>query len=217
MWHVCMCACVYVFMCICEIAGAGLVCFFVHTCTCSSRSRARTHAQGRESGTVRSAHTSDLDWMRECTLACKSALQGTVVMPRTAHLLLLSLCLQIAPTLGHARLECPPSRSKKNGAKEGPCDAQDVAGIPAYSLQPGLNTVTWLESIGHPGAAGHFVLSLDDLDEGFEDCILLDHVPHNEPLRPQYGREETYQRSAITLFIPKVQRSRCHLQFLSYI
>jgi len=178
----------------------------------------RTHAcTGSREWDRAKCTPSDLDWMRERTLACKSVLRRTVVMPRAAHLLLLSLCLQTAPALGHTRLECPPSRSKKTGAKEGPCDAQDVAGIPAYPLHPGLNTVTWLESIGHPGAAGRFALSLDGLDEGFEDCILLDHVPHNEHSRPQYDREETYKRSAITLFIPNVQCSRCHLQFLSFM
>lgn len=144
--------------------------------------------------------------------------QGVGAWNRSARYLLLSLIVvHMAPILGHTRLECPPPRSKKTGSKTGPCDAEDEPGLPPFPLNPGLNTVTWLESIGHPGAAGRFALSLDGTDDGFESCILLDHVPHDEHSRPKYSDETSYHRSSITLFIPDIKCERCHLQFLTFM
>ena len=126
----------------------------------------------------------------------------------------LGFCLaQLAA--GHTRLECPPPRSKETGAKTGPCDAPDNPALPAFPLSPGLNTVTWLESIGHPGAPARFALSLDGSDKGFESCILLDHVPHDERSRPSFSNEATHHRSSITLFVPDVRCERCHLQLIT--
>ena len=87
--------------------------------------------------------------------------------------LLLGSALAVFVT-AHTRLECPPPRSGNTGQKVGPCDAPDDPTLPAYPLMPNaLNTITWLESIPHPGAPGRFALSLDGQDEGFETCILL--------------------------------------------
>jgi len=108
-----------------------------------------------------------------------------------------------------------PPRSKETGAKAGPCDAPDNPALPAFALTPGLNTVTWLESIGHPGAPARFALSLDGSDQGFESCILLDHVPHDEQSRPSFGDETSFHRSSITLYIPDVKCERCHLQLIT--
>jgi len=117
----------------------------------------------------------------------------------------------------HSRLECPPPRSRETGAKGGPCDAQDDPTLPAYPLHPGLNTVTWLESLSHPGAPARFALSSDGVDDGFESCLLLDHVPHDERSLPSIQDELTYHRSSITLFIPDVKCERCHLQLISFM
>lgn len=117
----------------------------------------------------------------------------------------------------HTRLECPPPRSKQTGAKQGPCDAPDNLNLKPYPLHPGLNTVTWLESLGHPGAPGRFALSLDGSDTGFESCILLDHVPHDENSNPSMADERMYHRSSITLWIPDVQCERCNLQLITYM
>ena len=46
-------------------------------------------------------------------------------------------------------------------------------------------------------------------------CILLDHVPHDENSKPAFGDETTYHRAALTLYIPDVKCERCHLQFLT--
>lgn len=116
----------------------------------------------------------------------------------------------------HTRLECPPSRSKETGEKVGPCDAPDDLSLPAFPLVPNaLNTITWLESIPHPGAPARFALSLDGMDEGFEECLLLDHVPHDELSKPSFGDESTFHRSSITLFIPDIYCERCNLQLMT--
>ena len=116
--------------------------------------------------------------------------------------------------------ECrnPPPRSGATGAKTGPCDAPDDPSLPAYPLIPGeLNTITWLESLPHPGAPGRIALSLDGDDSAgsFESCLLLDHIPHDENSRPRFGRELTYHRSSITIWVPDVACERCHLQLMT--
>jgi len=118
--------------------------------------------------------------------------------------------------LAHTRLECPPPRSGRTGNKIGPCDAPDNTDVPPFALQPNaLNTITWLESISHPGAPARFALSLDNEDEGFESCLLLDHVPHDERSQPVANAPTTWHRSSITLWIPDVYCERCHLQLLT--
>jgi len=130
---------------------------------------------------------------------------------------ILSSSLQ-STVYAHTRLECPPPRSGKTGEKTGTCDAPDDLSLPAYPLIPGaFNTITWLESIPHPGAPGRLALSLDGDDsmESFESCILLDHIPHDEYATPKFSEESTWHRSSITVWIPDVYCKRCHLQFIS--
>lgn len=133
-----------------------------------------------------------------------------------------ALILWLGAVTAHNRLECPPSRSAATGAKVGPCDLPDNPNIPAFPLQPNaLNTVTWLESISHPGAPARFSLSLDGNDnndvEGFESCILLDHVPHDEYSRPSFRDPSSYHRTSITLWIPDVYCERCSLQLVTFM
>mmetsp|Transcript_14316 Transcript_14316/g.25153 ORF Transcript_14316/g.25153 Transcript_14316/m.25153 type:complete len:451 (+) Transcript_14316:153-1505(+) len=137
-----------------------------------------------------------------------------------------SLCLPVAisltffqtPIQAHTRLECPPPRSGKTGEKVGPCDAPDDPLLPAYPLKPGaFNTITWLESIAHPGAPGRLALSLDGDDslESFESCLLLDHIPHDEYSMPFFSDPQSWHRSSITIWIPDVYCERCHLQLIT--
>lgn len=144
--------------------------------------------------------------------------------------LLLMLLLHVRRVDSHARLECPPPLSSNTGEKSGPCDSNtDNGSVPAYPLLPNaFNTITWLESIPHPGAPARFALSNevvaddDDGDDlinnnniGFESCILLDHVPHDARALPNYLNESSYHRSSITLWIPDVYCERCYLQLIS--
>ena len=131
---------------------------------------------------------------------------------------LLSSYLIPTLTYAHSRLECPPPRSGKTGEKTGPCDAPDDLTLAPYPLIPNaFNTITWLESIPHPGAPGRLALSRDgdDSTDSFESCILLDHIPHDENSRPNYGDASSWHRSSITVFIPDVKCERCHLQFIT--
>jgi len=137
-----------------------------------------------------------------------------------SNLILMAMLLQchvIQHTEAHTRLECPPPRTKATGAKKGPCDAADDLTLNPFPLQPGLNTITWLESLGHPGAPARFALSLDGTDTGFESCVLLDHVPHDERSKPKMQDELTHHRSSITLWIPDIQCERCTLQLITYM
>jgi len=141
--------------------------------------------------------------------------------------LLLLLLLTAAPprslrwVAGHVRMECPPPLSGETGVKTGPCDVRsDDGSMPSFPLRPNaLNTITWLESIGHPGAPARFALSRDgialDGDGGLETCILLDHVPHDARSKPKFVDESTWHRSGITLWIPDVKCDRCYLQLVS--
>lgn len=135
------------------------------------------------------------------------------------------LLLSAPPHLvdGHVRMECPPPLSGETGEKVGPCDVRsDDGSLPAFPLRPNaFNMITWLESIGHPGAPARFALSrdgiaLDDSDDtGFETCLLLDHVPHDAWSNPTFRDESTWHRSTITLWIPDVKCDRCYLQLVS--
>eukprot|EP00536_Pseudo-nitzschia_multiseries_P003130 jgi/Psemu1/322881/estExt_fgenesh1_pg.C_440031 len=119
----------------------------------------------------------------------------------------------------HARLECPPPLSGATGAKAGPCDSLDDGSLPAFPLEANaLNTITWLESISHPGAPSRFALSGEGGDATgftFETCLLLDHVPHDARSRPRFGNASSWHRSSITLWIPDIYCERCHLQLVS--
>eukprot|EP00537_Pseudo-nitzschia_pungens_P004157 CAMPEP_0172373764 /NCGR_PEP_ID=MMETSP1060-20121228/53138_1 /TAXON_ID=37318 /ORGANISM="Pseudo-nitzschia pungens, Strain cf. cingulata" /LENGTH=372 /DNA_ID=CAMNT_0013100189 /DNA_START=125 /DNA_END=1243 /DNA_ORIENTATION=- len=142
------------------------------------------------------------------------------VASRLALLLLVS-CLLLENgnhrVAAHARLECPPPLSGATGAKNGPCDALDDGTLEAFPLKANaLNTITWLESISHPGAPTRFALSGEGGDaEGFENCVLLDHVPHDALSRPMFLDALSWHRNSITLWIPDVYCERCHLQLVS--
>jgi len=125
----------------------------------------------------------------------------------------------------HNRLECPPPRSGNTGAKSGPCDAADpgAAVLPAFALTANaINTVTWLEALSHPGAPARFALSLDgnsdDNDDGFESCILLDHIPHDEYSFPEAIFDAVRShRQSLSLYIPDIYCERCTLQLVTYM
>jgi len=134
---------------------------------------------------------------------------------------------------GHVRIECPPPLSGNTDEKVGPCDVleDDFSSTPAFELIPNsLNTITWLESISHPGAPTRFALSSDVIENNdnsrmildsnivgnsFESCILLDHVPHDAYSQPNYRNESSWHRSSITLWIPDIKCERCYLQLIS--
>jgi len=140
-------------------------------------------------------------------------------MPSSTSSLLGGLVLLLLPlTDAHTRLECPPPRSAETGMKQGPCDAPDNPNLEAFPLTPNaLNTITWLESIPHPGAPARLALSRDgdDSSDSFESCVLLDHIPHDEYSLPNFADPLSFHRQSITVYIPDVYCERCHLQLVS--
>lgn len=141
------------------------------------------------------------------------------------HIGALVMICQVLTARAHTRLVCPEPRSLKTGAKQGPCDAADDPNQVAFQLTPGYNTIHWEESISHPGAPARFALSRDGDDSGasFESCLLLDHVPHDDNAYV-FGATAAsplpnpkYHQYMITLWLPDVQCTRCHLQLVTYM
>jgi len=123
--------------------------------------------------------------------------------------LALALCSQ-----AHFRLRCPTPRNANTGLKTGPCDVDtgNFSG-PAITLAPGLNTISWEESVGHLGAPYRIVLSQENNDA--EVCVLLDHIPHNEDSKPNINDPSTYVRYYVNVNIPDVKCDKCsiHMAF----
>jgi len=121
---------------------------------------------------------------------------------------------QSAHHIENSGLRCPPPRNPDTGLKVGPCDV-DTGNFtgPAITLAPGLNTISWEESIGHLGAPFRIVLSDENNDS--EACTLLDHIPHNDDSHPDYNDPTTYVPYYINVVIPDVKCDKCsiHMAF----
>jgi hypothetical protein len=137
-------------------------------------------------------------------------------MVRLAQRVLALTCMALG-ALAHSRLVCPPPRTSDIGAKDGPCDAADDLSKPAVTLAPGLNTIRWEEGIPHPGAPVRLALSIEGSDSGFEECVLLDHIPHDESRAVVVDDESTWLQFSITVWIPDVKCERCHLQLIAFM
>ena len=114
--------------------------------------------------------------------------------------------------MAHSRLVCPPPREADTGIKNGPCGARhnDFSG-PAMTIQPGPFTIIFEESLAHTGAPWRVSLSADGDDDADKECILLDHIPHDDKSAPDYENEATYHRFHITVNIPDVSCEACSL------
>jgi hypothetical protein len=140
-------------------------------------------------------------------------------MPPRAVLLatLLAACARAARA--HSRLVCPRPWDSSTALKVGPCGGASVAAHvqPAFTVQPGPLTIAWEESVPHAGSPARIALSVDGSDAGFEHCVLLDHIPHNNApaLPPVFGVDATYMRSALTVVLPNVRCERCVLQLVT--
>ena len=124
--------------------------------------------------------------------------------------------------LGHARLVCPPPRSPDTGAKLGPCGHPDDPTVEPLVLEPGLNTIVWEESVYHYAAPARLALSTGTIagDEAgtFEQCVLLDHIPHGDAGLPKdmvFSDPSTYVPYAVSIIIPNIRCTRCQLQLVS--
>ncbi|XP_065829831.1 uncharacterized protein [Oscarella lobularis] len=137
-------------------------------------------------------------------------------MPATSSFLLCLLFLFVlfVFSAAHSRWTCPVPRSSGTGLKKDPCGGVgDFTTNGQLTLSPGPNTLEFEESISHKGAPFRIALSQDGKD--VYDCILLNHIPHNDAGRPTYLNEQTYVQYRITVDIPDVKCDNCALQLIN--
>ena len=79
------------------------------------------------------------------------------------------------------------------------------------TISPGPLTIVFEESIAHTGAPWRVSLSADGDDDASKECILLDHIPHDDNARPTFGKDATYHQFRITVTIPDVDCAACSL------
>ena len=132
-------------------------------------------------------------------------------------LLLLLLLLPLSSSHAHSRWSCPEPRSLDTGIKSGPCgDETNIFSIDnnddgeLIEIAPGPLRVTFFESVHHTGAPFRIALSNDGSDTT-KQCILLDHIPHNDCCSPNIMDETSYTPYVITITIPNVSCERCSL------
>jgi len=113
----------------------------------------------------------------------------------------------------HSRWKCPPARNPGTGIKSGPCgrETDDFSSQKPIPISPGPMTVMIEESIAHRGAPWRISLSQNGSDT--DECMILDHIPHNDLSRPSRRNESTWTTYSITITIPDVRCEYCSLQF----
>lgn len=75
---------------------------------------------------------------------------------------------------GHILLQDPQPRNNNDGIKSGPCGGVPRTDTPAVFSPGETITVSWLETIDHPGYYRVAFSSADD--QGFDDNVLLDDI-----------------------------------------
>jgi hypothetical protein len=122
-------------------------------------------------------------------------------------ILLVLHCYLVFSTSGHALLSCPTPRSQDSGLKTGPCGGVgSILGGAQTTLQPGPQTIHFIETIFHPGSPFRISLSVPNSDN-FEECILLNHIPHNDA-------GSSGQEYSVTVNIPNFNCTFCSIQLL---
>lgn len=84
-------------------------------------------------------------------------------------------------------------------------------------VKPGLLTLAFEESVWHRGAPFRVALSNEGGDGGFDECILLDHIPHMDAYspHPSLNDESSWPMFYISVPIPDVKCAKCSLQLLN--
>eukprot|EP00475_Leptophrys_vorax_P021077 TRINITY_DN2882_c0_g2_i1.p2 TRINITY_DN2882_c0_g2~~TRINITY_DN2882_c0_g2_i1.p2 ORF type:complete len:312 (-),score=62.80 TRINITY_DN2882_c0_g2_i1:1061-1996(-) len=116
----------------------------------------------------------------------------------------------VVSALGHAMWICPtPRLPGQSGLKFGPCGGAGTGAITdaaQATINPGPFSVLWEETIFHTGAPFRISLSVPGNDN-YEECILLNHIPHNDAGHPN-------QFYAVTVNIPDFNCQSCAIQLL---
>jgi hypothetical protein len=122
---------------------------------------------------------------------------------------LLVLAVKLGLIASHVMWTCPTPRAQDSFLKQGPCGGPGFGTItdtPQYIVSPGYFTMIFQETVFHPGAPFRIALSQPGVDN-FEECILLNHIPHNDA----GAAGDSY---AITVQIPDFNCSYCSLQII---
>eukprot|EP01084_Bolivina_argentea_P263412 445850_1 len=120
------------------------------------------------------------------------------------------LSLLIIPCLCHVRLFYPPPRSTQTAPRSGgPCggDSWDDGVITSWKAGSKV-TITISEQIHHIQQPYRIALSQSNKDTGFEDCILLNHIP-------QHTRGGA-KNLEIELTLPTYTCRNCTLQLINF-
>jgi len=116
----------------------------------------------------------------------------------------------------HSRWVFPPMRPEEapfyGGVKAGPCGGLGPSSMTTV-LKPGWQTLEFEETINHDGTPWRISLGLaNGVEEGFEDCILLNHLPHNDAPAQDPSGIKGYK---VRVFIPDVKCDHCVLQLMN--
>eukprot|EP00179_Madagascaria_erythrocladioides_P002095 CAMPEP_0198315976 /NCGR_PEP_ID=MMETSP1450-20131203/6037_1 /TAXON_ID=753684 ORGANISM="Madagascaria erythrocladiodes, Strain CCMP3234" /NCGR_SAMPLE_ID=MMETSP1450 /ASSEMBLY_ACC=CAM_ASM_001115 /LENGTH=247 /DNA_ID=CAMNT_0044019105 /DNA_START=130 /DNA_END=870 /DNA_ORIENTATION=- len=127
---------------------------------------------------------------------------------------LAAAALAAAAARAHVRWEYPVARSDSTGIKGPyPCgdDAFFADGDAVTELAPGSNVLSMYENVWHEGAPMRVALSMGN-DDGFDQHVLLSHVPHPDNAPHLKISSNTFK---LVVVLPDVKCERCALQLLS--
>lgn len=113
----------------------------------------------------------------------------------------------------------PEPRTVKinTGRRRGPCgDGDRSEGPEPIELKPGPLTLTWEEPVNNKGSLFRIALSRDG-EDSFEQCILVNNIPHNDAGNPVYEDDKTYTEYSLTVDIPDVKCDDCALQLVNIV
>lgn len=129
---------------------------------------------------------------------------------RMAGVLAVVVAAAVGLAEAHSRFSCPAARNPSTGIKAGPCGNEEgQLTVPApVEVVPGPLTILLEESITHRGAPWRIALSREGEDV-YDECVLVDHVPHNDRSQPTNADMTPYY---LTINIPDVDCQNCSLQ-----
>lgn len=111
----------------------------------------------------------------------------------------------------------PQARTQEivRGRRRGPCGDGDRTG-PKTVIAPGPLTLKWEEPVNNKGSQFRIALSKNGVDE-FEECILVNNIPHNDNANPRYDEDDSFTEYSLTVDIPDVDCSDCTLQLVNIV
>jgi len=98
--------------------------------------------------------------------------------------------------------------------KEFPCGngQRNDWGATYTPLKPGIQDITWRETINHNGAPYRIALTVEN-DDHYDEFVLIDHIPHNDQgVTNENNPPGKYHR--IKVNIPDVNCSKCAIQLI---